>query len=80
MTMCRQARHHFLRNSYANYGGCSHQDSELQIRGGIEDNSRIIFLINEKICCDPSLESSRRDGYNDRSQHMFKRGNMENYS
>ena len=26
---------------------------ELQIRGGIEDNSKIIFL-NENICCDPS--------------------------
>ena len=33
--------------------------SELQIRGGIEDNSKIIFsLFNENICCDPSLEPS----------------------
>ena len=32
---------------------------ELQIRGDIEDNSKIIFLIfNENILCDPSLESS----------------------
>ena len=33
---------------------------ELQIRGGIEDNSKIIFLfLNENICCDHSLELSR---------------------
>ena len=32
--------------------------TELQIRGGIQDNSEIIFLVflNENICCDPSLE------------------------
>ena len=34
--------------------------SELQIRGGIEDNSKIFFLfLNENICCDPSLEPSQ---------------------
>ena len=37
--------------------------SELQIRGDIEDSSKIIFLIsqidNEIICCDPSLELSQ---------------------
>ena len=39
---------------------------------GIEDNSKIIFLIlNENICCDPSLEPSHQDGSNDRSQNMF---------
>ena len=33
---------------------------ELQIRGGIEDNSKIFFLFfNENICCDPPLEPSR---------------------
>ena len=33
---------------------------ELHIRGGIEVNSKIIFLISQKIiCCDPSLEPSR---------------------
>ena len=32
---------------------------ELQIRGGNEDNSKIIFLfLNESICCDSSLEPS----------------------
>ena len=41
-------------------------------RGGYEDNSKIFFLfINENICCDPSLEPSRRDGSNDGSQDMF---------
>ena len=32
--------------------------SELQIKGGIDDNSKIIFLIsqNENLCCDPSLD------------------------
>ena len=39
--------------------------------GGIEDNSKIIFLISQcnpslelplHICCDPSLELSGRDG------------------
>ena len=33
--------------------------TELQIRGGIADNSKINFLFfNENICCDPSLEPS----------------------
>ena len=46
------------------------------VRGGkrgIEDNSKIIFLISEKknVCCDPSLEPSWQDGSNDGSQHMF---------
>ena len=52
---------------------------ELQMRGGIDNNSKIIFLLNENICCDPSLEPSRRDGSNDGSQNMFLLGNMENY-
>ena len=30
---------------------------ELQIRGGIEDNSKIIFVfLNKNICCDPSFD------------------------
>ena len=40
-------------------------DPELQIRGGIEDNSKIIFLISQRnmlrpinIFCDPTLEPS----------------------
>ena len=32
---------------------------------------RYFFLfLNENICCDPSLEPSRRDGSNDGSQNM----------
>ena len=32
----------------------------LQIRGGIKDNSKIIFLIpQQNICCDPLLEPSQ---------------------
>ena len=32
---------------------------QLQIRGGMEDTSKIIFLfLDENICCDPSLELS----------------------
>ena len=41
--------------------------------GRNEDNSNILFLVNENICCDPSLEPSRRDGSNERSQLMFLR-------
>ena len=54
--------------------------AELQVKGGNEDNSKLIFLyFNKNICCDPSLEPSQRDGSNDGSQHTFKRSNMENY-
>ena len=46
--------------------------SELKIRGGIENHSKIIVLFpNKNICCDPSLELSRRHGSNDESQNMF---------
>ena len=38
---------------------------ELQITEGIKDNF-FLFLV-ENICCDPSLEPSRRDGSNDGS-------------
>ena len=36
---------------------------ELQIRGGTEDNSKIIFFLffNKNIHCDPSLEPSLRE-------------------
>ena len=35
--------------------------TELQIIGGIEDNSKRIFLfLNENVCCDLSLEPSGR--------------------
>ena len=44
---------------------------ELKIRGGIEDDSKIIFLISQNICCDPSLELSCQDSSNDGSQNMF---------
>ena len=41
-------------------------------------NSKIIFLVDKSISCDPSLEPSQRDGSNDGSQHMFQRSYMEN--
>ena len=44
---------------------------ELQIRGGIKDNSKKNFLISQNLCCDPSLEPSQRDGSNGGSQHMY---------
>ena len=55
--------------------------TELQITEGIKDNSKIIFFLFlvENICCDPSLEPSRRDGSNDGSQNMFLWKNMANY-
>ena len=41
---------------------------------------RYFFLfLNENICCDPSLEPSRRDGSNDGSQDMFLWRNIANY-
>ena len=49
-----------------------------QIRGGIEDNSKIFFL-NENICCDPSLELSWQDGSNEGSQNRFLQTNVANY-
>ena len=54
---------------------------ELQIRGGIEEISKVLFFLflNENICCDPSLEPSQQDGSNDGSQYMFLWKNMDNY-
>ena len=41
-------------------------DPELQIKGGTEHNSKVIFLfLNESICCDSSLELSKQDGSNE---------------
>ena len=43
------------------------------LKGPLSPNqptNQILFL-NENICCDPSLEPSRRDGSNDRPQNMF---------
>ena len=55
-------------------------NSELQIRGDIEDNSKIFFLfLNENICCDPSLESTHQGGSNHGSQNMILCRNMANY-
>ena len=36
-----------------------------------------LLFLRENICCDPSLEPSRRDGSNERSQYMFKWGNKK---
>ena len=54
---------------------------ELQIRGGTEDNSKIIFFLffNKNIHCDPSLEPSLRESSNEGSQCMFFWRNMVNY-
>ena len=50
------------------------------MRGGIEDNSKIILLfLNENICCDPSLEPSQGDSSNDGSQNTFLCRNLANY-
>ena len=44
----------------------------LQIRRGKSDNLRITFHITPlKRVCDPSLDTSRQDGSNEGSQHMF---------
>ena len=54
---------------------------ELQIRGGIEDNLKIIFLVSsQKHMCDPLLELSRRDRSNGGSQNRFLWRNMAKYS
>ena len=44
----------------------------LQIRGGIEDSSKIIFLTSQgKHNCDTSLKLSRRDRSSEGSQYVF---------
>ena len=52
--------------------------AELQIREGIEDKSKIIFISHQNICCDSSLEPSQRDGSNGASQNTFLWRNMAN--
>ena len=55
-------------------------DSQLRMRRVWRIIQRLFFLfLNENICCDPSLESSRRDDSNGGSQHTFSKNNMENY-
>ena len=39
---------------------------------GIEDSSKIIFLINKNVCYGPSFEPSRRDSSNDGSNIHYK--------
>ena len=51
------------------------QVAELQIRGGTEDNSKIILLISR----DPTSEPSHKNNSNDGPQHTLKRGNIANY-
>ena len=47
-------------------------DTKLQVRGCIEDNSKIIFLfLNENICCDPSLKLSQQAGSDDGPHDRF---------
>ena len=45
--------------------------AELQISRGIKDKTFFFLFLHENICCDPSLEPSRRDGSNDGSQNTF---------
>ena len=48
------------------------QKPELQIRGVMRIIQKYFFLfLNENICCDPSLEPSRRDGSNDGHKICF---------
>ena len=37
-------------------------------------------FLHESICCDPSFESSHRDGSNEGSQHMFALRNKNEIS
>ena len=53
------------------------EEAGLQLRGGIEDNSKIFFLFHdENIGCNPSLESSHRDcsDQNSLSETVLMRG------
>ena len=47
------------------------ENTQLQIRGGIDDNSMKFLFLNENVCCDPSLKPSQRDSSNWGSQTMF---------
>ena len=50
------------------------QIAVLQIRRGITDN---LGFLHKNIFCDPSLEPSRREGFNEGSQHMFSLRNKK---
>ena len=50
------------------YPGAS---EEIQIKGGLRIIIDNIYYLSMKTCYDPSLEPSRREGSNDRSQHIF---------
>ena len=55
-------------------------ESELQIRGSIDDNSEDNFsYFSTKTSYDPSLEPSQQDGSNGGSQNMFLWRSMANY-
>ena len=44
----------------------------LQMGGGQRDDLGMVsVLLNENMCCDPSLEPSRRGGSNEGPQHIF---------
>ena len=48
--------------------------------GALRINLRYVFLnLNENLCCDPSLELSRRDSSNEGSQHSFLMEKSGNY-
>ena len=48
-------------------------EPELQIRGGMENNSKIIFLISQgNICCEASLELSCGNSSNEGFNICFK--------
>ena len=52
----------------------------LEIRRGKRNNLGITFHITPlNVCCDLSLEPSRRDGSNEGSLHMFSLRNKKNY-
>ena len=40
-------------------------------REDLSQSDRVFLFHIETICCDPSFESSRRDGLDEGSQHMF---------
>ena len=50
------------------------QTSEPQIRGGIDDNSKIYFLSQYKHMLQPLIGTSQPDGSNEVSQPMFHKG------
>ena len=74
-TKTGQCNLHLRSNSWSNFF------PELQIRGGIEDNSKLIFsyFFMKTLCCDSSLEPSLPEGFNGESQSMFLSKNMANY-